>query len=186
MSEGIVDELFSDVSENPPVDNLEALSVLVKEFRSIERDIEAAEEILKLKRKALEEVSRVKIPTILNTTGLSEIRLSTGEKIKIQDKVQASITEGNSTLAYRNMVNAQGGGDDAEAVIDSLFKSQVIIGDASDKVLNVLLDNDIDYETKRSIHHATLSKYCKERLAMGLQIPEGISVFQYQETKISN
>ena len=179
------DAIFDDVQ--PEVgDKLEALSKLCGEYKSLEREIEDIEEKLKLRKKDLEEVSRVKIPAILNATGLSEVKLSTGEKLKVEDKIQASIADKNYTVAYRNMIQAEGGDSGAEVKIDSLFKSQVVLDEVSDAVLDLLLEHDIPYNTVRSIHWQTLRKYCKERLENGLTIPEGISVFQYQETKISN
>jgi hypothetical protein len=167
-------------------DKLDLLASLAKAYKKLEDEINFAEEELKLKKKDLESISREKIPSILNSTGMSEIRLSSGEKIKITDKVHASITDKNYTLAYRNMVNAEGGDEHAEGLIDSLFKAQLVIEDMSEKTRTILIDNDIAYEEKRSIHTQTLGKYCRERLESGKDIPEGISVFQYQETKITN
>lgn len=177
--------IFDDVEPTAEGTTLEKLSELVSVYKDLEAKIVETEETLSRHKKELEDVSRNRIPTILNSTGLSEIRLSTGEKLKVEDKVQASITNANYTLAYRNMINAEGGDDDAVNKVDSLFKSQVILEDVSDKVLDLLLENEIAYDTKRSIHPATLKKYCKGLLEEGKAIPEGISVFQYQETKIT-
>lgn len=164
---------------------LTELSRLADKHKILEKEIEIAEEKLAEKKKELENVSRNLIPSILNSTGLSEVRLATGEKIIIQDKLNASIANKNYTLAYRNMINEEGGDEHAQSVIDALFKSQIVIDGEDEEVLNLLLDNDIAYDSKKSIHHQTLTKYCRDRLANGKTIPEGISVFEYQETKIS-
>ena len=177
------ESLFGDVQ--PEIeDKLEALSKLVEEHKVLETIIESMEKELSNKKKELEHVSRELIPSILNSTGLSEIRLASGEKLEVEDKLQASISDKNYMPAYRNMIQAEGGNDEAQKRIDALFKSKVILEDASE-ILDVLLENDIPYEMKRSIHPQTLKKYCKSRLEEGKTIPEGISVFQYQETKIS-
>jgi len=182
MSEGtIFDELEQEVDESV----LSELSRLTKKQLKLEKDIEKIEEDLKARKKELEEVSRVLIPSILNTSGLSEVRLASGEKLQVQDKLNASIADKNYTLAYRNMVNAEGGDAHATELVDSLFKSQIVIDGNDERVLNLLLDNDVVYDSKYSIHPQTLKKYCRERLEQGKLIPEGISVFQYQETKIT-
>ena len=177
------ENLFDDVQ--PEEDKLVVLSKLVKDYKSIEADIADIEAKLKERMEALQKISREAIPSILNSTGLSEIKLATGEKLKVEDKIQASIADKNYTVAYRNMIQAEGGDDNAEVKVDSLFKAQVVLEDVSDEVLEMLLEKDIAYEVKRSIHWQTLRKYCQGKLEDGKQIPEGISVFQYQETKIT-
>lgn len=177
----IFDGLESGVEDSV----LTELATLCTKQQLLEQEVIMAEERLKEKKKELENVSRNLIPSILNSTGLSEVRLSTGEKLQVQDKVMSSIVDKNYTLAYRNMINAEGGDDRATELIDSLFKSQVVIDQISDEVLDILLDHNIPYDSKRSIHHQTLNKYCRDRLASGKAIPEGISVFQYQETRIT-
>lgn len=162
-------------------DSLGELAELCRSQQKIEEDISNLEEALKQKKRKLEYVSRELIPSLLNSKGLSEIKLWTGEKILVQDKIKASIANKNNLLAYRNMVSAEGGDSTS---IDELFKSETIIEDISDDFLDFLLEKEIPYTNKKTIHPQTLKKYCKEKLERGEVIPEGISVFQYQETKI--
>lgn len=182
MSEG---SIFDQVEQEVDVTVLSELSRLAEKQQTLEKEIEATEKYLSDRKKELENVSRNLIPSILNSSGLSELRLSSGEKIVVKDKLSASIPDKNYTLAYRNMITAEGGDDHAQQIVDSLFKSQVIIDGNNEDVLNLLLDNDIIYESKYSIHPQTLMKYCRDRLESGKTIPEGISVFQFQETKIT-
>lgn len=180
MPEESLFESTEEVSE----DILTRLSDLCKQFQDLEIEIDEKDTVLKEKKAELEDVSRNLIPTLLNEVGLSEIRLKTGEKVEIKDKLHASVSNKNYTLAYRNMFNIEGGDENAQKIVDDLFKSQVIVESITDDVLNILLDNDISYERKMSIHAQTLKKYCASRLDQGKRIPVGISVFQYQETKI--
>lgn len=182
MSEINVFEQFNETEIEE--DSLKSLENLCNQFRALESDISQREQELKNKKKELEEISRVKIPTVLNNNGLSEIRLSNGNKVIVKDKVKASVNKNNMMLAYRNMVNIEGGGEIGEKVADTFFKSSLVIEDYSEDVLELLLDKEIPYETKKTIHPATLSKYCREKLEKGEQAPEGVTVFQYQETTI--
>ena len=179
MSENLFQE-EQPVSE----DMLVKLSESCDRLRKLEKEVEEAEDVLKHKQRELENVSRDTIPSLLNSLGLSELRLSTGEKIEIKDKVKASIANKNYFEAYRNMVEAEGGDEEAEKKVNGLFKSTAVLEDPSDEVLDFLLDKEIAYESKKSIHAQTLAKYCRGKLERGEFIPEGISVFSYQETKI--
>lgn len=172
-------EIFED-QQQISEDKLLVLSGLCRKYKDLEAQIEAKEQELKSLNEMYTEVSRVSIPTLLNEAGLSEVRLSSGEKVEIKDQLKASVADKNYLQAYRNMVEAEG---DKEK-IDSLFKEEAIISQVNDEILDALIEKGIEYEVKRSIHPQTLKKYCQERLDNGLSIPEGISVFQYQETKI--
>ncbi|MEM4270978.1 MAG: hypothetical protein QXO70_02690 [Candidatus Pacearchaeota archaeon] len=164
-------------------DKLQKLQNLVTLYKNLEKEIENLEEAISQKKKAFEEVSRVKIPSLLNSAGLSEVRLSSGEKIIVEEKIKASIADKNYLVAYNNMIKSEGGDAYAKEVVDNLFKSKAII-EASDEILEKLIEQNVPYELKRDIHWQTLVKYCREKLENGKPIPEGISVFQYQETKI--
>lgn len=171
--------LFEERKEVPK-DKLDLLSELCLKYRNISKTIEDTEEYLKEKIKELEKISRELIPNLLNELHLSEIRLSTGEKIIVEEKLKASIPKKNLLVAYRNMVLEEGD----ENKISSLFTEKIIIDESKDEILDLLLDKEIPYTVDRNIHWQTLNKYCREKISSGGNIPEGISVFQYQETII--
>lgn len=179
-----LDYLFEDQEDNLNQDRLEKISTLCTVYKDLEKDILDLELKLKNKKEELEQVSRISIPSILNEVGLKELRLSTGEKVIIEDKLKASIAEKNFITAFHNMITLEGGDEIAEEKIESLFKTKATITDVKEEILDKLLDLDISYELKKEIHWRTLQKYCSEKLEQGKEIPEGISVFQYQETKI--
>jgi hypothetical protein len=178
-----MDHLF-DEQQTVSQDSLKTLSKFCMDYKNLEQDIERLEENLKAKKQTLEDISRVQIPSILNQVGLSELRLSSGEKLIVKDKLKASIPDKNYIMAYRSMIKEEGGDEQAEQKVDSLFKSKVILENPSDDVLSLLIEKEIAYEMKREIHYQTLNKYCREKLEQGKTIPEGISAFQYQETEI--
>jgi hypothetical protein len=165
-------------------DKLDELTDLCLLHKSLEKEISEIEEKLKGKQKELLEVSRNSIPSILNELMVSEIKLVSGEKVEVEEKLQASISNKNYLDAYKNMIDAEGGDELAKDKIDSLFKTQAILNESDDDTLNILIEEGISYDLKRSIHPQTLKKYCRGLLEEGKPIPNGISVFQYQETKI--
>jgi hypothetical protein len=178
-----LDHLSNEVN---PVkeDKLVLLTDLCLLYKSLEKEISEIEEKLKSKKDQLLRVSRENIPSILNELLVSEIKLSTGEKIEVEDKLQASISNKNYFEAYQNMILNEGGDESAKEKINTLFKTQAVLNDSDEETLSILIEEGIGYDLKRTIHPQTLKKYCKELLESGKAIPQGISVFQYQETKI--
>lgn len=149
--------------------------------------IATLEQVVKVYKEKERDISQVQIPTLLNENGLSKIALKEGKEIVVQDKVKGSITQGNKETAYKNMIQSEIDKglpvEEAKENIDSLFKSKIEI-ELDNEIIQYLIDNDVLYETKRDIHYATLNKYCKEKLEKGETIPEGISHYEYQETKL--
>lgn len=178
------DHLFDEEQRALTEDKLTQLSNLCFLYEELEKSIENLELQVKNKKAELEQVSRTHIPNILNAVGLSEVKLANGKKVIIEDKIHANIADKNYLLAYKSMIQAEGGDENAERMIDELFKSQAIIENAEDELLEYFIENEIPYNMKRTIHWQTLNKYCKGKLEQGKEIPEGISAFQYQETKI--
>lgn len=181
-----MEDLFNG-GEAVPSDKLSLLTDLCSKYRSVATEIEELAARMKELQETHESISRTQIPSIFNELGLSEIRLASGEKVSVEDKLKASIADKNYLFAFKSMVEAEGGDENAEAQVRSLFKSKIIVDsdDTNEELLDVLLSLDIPYDVKHDIHHLTLAKYCKGRLGAGKPIPEGISVFQYQETKIT-
>ena len=175
---------FSEISETVPNDKLEQLQVFVNNYKERQKAVETLEEALKTAKENFERVSRVHIPELLNSVGLSEVKLSTGEKIQVKDKLKASVADKNYLVAFNNMVKAEGGDKQAQEKVESLFKTRVVVEEVSDEVLELLIEQNIPYEVKRDIPWQTLNKYCQGKLDQGQLIPDGVSVFQYQETTI--
>lgn len=174
---------FDEHKEEITKDSLEELYGLLKEFDRVQHVLRELEDKLKLEKVYLDNLSRLGIPGILNKYGLSELKLSDGRKVIIEEKLKSSISEKNKPLAYKQMLDTESDPGSKSRIAD-LFKHKVIIYEESEEVLNILIDEGIEYEVKKDIHHSTLNKYCREKLASGEKIPEAIGVFQYQETKL--
>lgn len=180
MSEENIFEEIEPINE----DSLKIITENCRKMVFLEGEVERLEESLKTKKKLLEVISRQVIPAIFNESGISELKLSSGAVVSVKDKLKSSITATNNFVAYENMIEAEGGGEDAVNKISSLFKQKLVIEDYPEDLLQDLLDRGVPYEDKKEIHWQTLNKYCRERLESGKHIPEGISCFQYQETSI--
>ena len=107
------------------------------------------------------------------------------------DKIHSSKllhpTEKNIEIAYNNMIAAETSftnGITAEDKINSLFTIKLEFDKLPPHVENYLIDMNVDYEAKKTIPKGTASKYCRDLLAQGKNIPDGISLYTYQNTKL--
>lgn len=137
-------------------------------------------------KKRYDKIAKEDLPSILGEAGLKELVLWTDEKIVIKDELSASITDKNYALVRKNMIaeyrrENKTTEEAAKAVIDEYFKSSIIIKEPSKELKDMLVDKEIEYDSKFSIHPATLKKYCKEQLEKGQNIPDGISHFEWEE-----
>lgn len=161
--------------------------------------IKVLEEMLNLQKKKLQKIKQESIPTLMNELGISELTLSTGQKVSIKDVIKPSITKANIHKVYKAMVkieynktikeNENEPLDElyarklSEQKIKDLFKNNLVM-EYTDEWVTFFLKEEVSFEQNLSIHPSTLKKYCKDKLEAGEALPEGISVFQYQETKI--
>lgn len=173
-------------------DKLDKLSSLAQKQRNLEERKSILAEELKELEKNIEQVSRFEIPEILNEVGLSEIKLKTGEKIIVKDELKANINKDNKNQAFLDMiqseVNENMSEDLAKAIVSDMFKTTLFIKvnteSEKENVANQLIGLGIPFTFDRDIHWQTLRKWCKGRRDAGEKIPESITVFEYQETKI--
>ena len=161
---------------------LEQLSRLVDEFRQLELEEFRLKNELEDVKKKLERVSRESIPTILNDSGLSELKLSDGRKVVVKDQLKANIKKADLESAKQAMADLEDT-EEGKRYIEGLFAQKLFV-DSSEEVQQQLIEVGLPYTMDISIHHQTLAKYCRTLLESGRAIPEIISVFQYQETKI--
>jgi hypothetical protein len=177
--------------ENGTVDEslLSEILTALEKFDKI-MSVLIAEGILKHYYEKLRKISQEYIPAIMNETGMKELTLKSGYKVIVENKLKASIADKNYKKAFEEMVKEKVKEGfkkkEAETLIRDLFKEQLIISNESitPEVKTTLFKNGIDFDEKMDIHYQTLTKYCREQLANGRTIPEGISHFEYQETKI--
>jgi hypothetical protein len=177
--------------------SVEAKDEILLELHKLEKiyltkiSVATIEEVLKTYKAEEQLISQVLIPSILNECNLSEIKLTSGERIIIKDKVKSSIADKRIETAFAEMVNYECEKYDYKTAyenINGLFKEKIILEKLTDEekeiALEILVNNEIPYENKKEIHWQTLNSYVREKLDRGEVIPESINVFRYQETEI--
>jgi len=187
MSEKLED-LLTEGSEVKD-EQLTKIGEVVADLQNKEQLVKDAEAALKAAKEELRVISQETIPTMLDETGFSEIRLKTKQHVVVTDKIKAAIPKSNIEVVYQNMIKNQiekeGSSEQlAKAMVDSLFKSQIVIDKPTPEVEDLLIGAGFVFDKAKSIHWKTLESYCVGLKERGIEIPEGINHYEYRETKI--
>lgn len=141
--------------------------ILTNELLSCQRRADEIRKSLDSCEKMIRYLSEIGIPEAMDDAGVSEIRLTTGDRVIVRDVVRASISSAKMLEAVR-WLEAHDGGDLVRTVI-----STSIPRDDRESVANVeraLSEIGASVDRKDSVHWATLTAWVKERLAAGESI----------------
>lgn len=173
-----------DVVEVP----LDKLAYLVKQFKLYESHIKSLEDELKEAKARFNQVAQVELPELLLQNGLSEIKLATGEKIKVSQEIAATIKDAESFGEFL----AARGDDDIMRTMLSLGKVPAPL--LKKIVFTLMSEYNISPDAQQTVHPQTLKKYIKELCGIGKEdaddclslqdLPESISVYTYYKTTI--
>ena len=138
---------------------LEKLATLTKKYLSYQEDIKENEEAGKKLKKVFNKLGQEEIPNLLAEYGLSEIKLSTGEKVIVKQGISATVPEDKEQEFYEFLKKRK------EDDIIKLFLAFDRMEPFKLKMLfNFLNACEYDYGAQRKVHPQTLNKYFKELL----------------------
>lgn len=177
---------FEQFCDEPSESDLKKLTELANLLDQRNQLIESAEEQLKEMKKARNVLAQETIPSLLDELGISEIRLSDGRRVQVEDKMSCS-TAGK----WREVINewlTQTGHDD-------IIKNEVVFkfpGDAHDQARDFIdehADRDSDQvvvEHKRMVNAQTFGALVRELMRNGEDVPiDKLGIFIYKSTKIT-
>lgn len=142
--------------------------ILPQQSETFETLIKQAQVLTKAKTRALElfdeagilakrikELEERQIPDLLLAIGLTEIKLTSGETIKLKTEYFGSVSQERmpQAMAWLESRNMQG-----------IAKKQIIIEDFDEAIEKFLEEEGIKHIVKTSIHAATLKAFVRERL----------------------
>lgn len=168
MSE-LIEEFLKDAEEMPNNDELSSISELAERQLHLELTVKGVETRLAELKEELREVQEVLLPEAMATVGMSEFKLSNGNKITIKDDVYASIRADYISDAVQ-WLDAMGLGDIVKDDVTVKFGR----GDATKAaaVVEFCQQNGYNVNEKLSVHPQTLKAVVKEQLARGIQFPD--------------
>lgn len=163
------------------------LGNLITRYKETQKKIAYLEDELKAAKESFNQVSQREIPELLIQNGLSQIQLSTGEKVTVKQEVSVSIKDMEEFAAFL----AKTGNED-------ILKTSIQVGKLPQEILEKLralmydafaLEPQISY----TCHPQTLKKFVKELCGIGSDAPGSIplqdmppcaSVYTYFNTVI--
>jgi len=157
-------ETFNDLNDG----ELSLVSTLANKQLQLAQELSELEEAVKAKKEEFRLTSEQELPEAMQTAGLTEIVLSTGEKISVTEFYNAHISKANQELAYQWLV---------ENGHEGLIKNEVSLkfgreeGQVVDETVMALKSRGLSPEVKQSVHPSTLKAFVKEQLTSGKDIP---------------
>ena len=147
---------------------LSLVSSLANKQVKLAQELASLEEAVKAKKEEFRATSEQELPEAMQAAGLTELVLSTGEKITITEFYNAHISKVNQETAYNWLVSNGHAG---------LIKNEVSLKFARDQeriaeeTVLALKARGLSPEIRQSVHPSTLKTLVKEKLTSGKDIP---------------
>jgi len=147
---------------------LSIVSTLANKQLKLATDVAELEASLKAKKEELRLTSEQELPDAMQAAGLTQITLSTGEKISINEFYNAHISKANQEKAYEWLVSNGHEG---------LIKNEVLMkfgrdeSEVVEQTVSALQSRGLSPEVRQSVHPSTLKAFVKEQFTSGNDIP---------------
>jgi len=147
---------------------LSIVSTLANKQLKLATDVAELEADLKAKKEELRLTSEQELPDAMQAAGLTQITLSTGEKISINEFYNAHISKANQEKAYEWLVSNGHEG---------LIKNEVLMkfgrdeSEVVEQTVSALQSRGLSPEVRQSVHPSTLKAFVKEQFTSGNDIP---------------
>ncbi|MAK50646.1 hypothetical protein [Marinobacter sp.] len=158
------DSWDSEVTDN----ELATVSSLAQKQLDLANEVSGLEDMLKAKKEELRLTQEQELPDAMSAAGLTQITLSTGEKISINEFYSAHISKANQQQAYQWLLD-----NGHEGIIKNEVSLKFGRGESAivDETVLALKSRGLSPEVKQSIHPSTLKAFVKEQLTTGNDIP---------------
>ena len=159
-----VQEWTNDVTDG----ELSIVSTLANKQLKLATEVAELEANLKAKKEELRLTSEQELPDAMQAAGLTQITLSSGEKISINEFYNAHISKANQEKAYEWLVTNGHEG---------LIKNEVLLKfgreetGVVDETVSALQARGLSPEVRQSVHPSTLKAFVKEQFTTGNDIP---------------
>lgn len=167
-------------TEQSPAD-LATVSRLANRQLVLQQEIESLEKRLKDKKEEFRHVSQVDLPAALDSVGLASVELADGQKVTIEEGVDARLPKDRKGEALRWL---------EEHGFEHMIKREVkaTLGrdpEAAKQAAEALRQLGIEPEDAETVHPQTLKAWARERLREGDEVPEDLfGLYEYRVAKI--
>lgn len=166
-------DLFNDAAPVEASDtDLASVGALAEKAERMADEVAAMEDVLKERKRELRELLERDLPDAMDAVGLSELKTKAGRKLTVKDEVRASIPKAAEAEAFSWL---------RDTGHEDLIKHEVKVAldrgkDNLAKEITTMLARDYGVEPsdKETVHPQTLSAWCREQLAQGVELPADI------------
>jgi hypothetical protein len=159
-----IQEWNNEVSDG----ELSIVSTLANKQLKLATEVKQLEVDLKAKKEELRLTSEQELPDAMQAAGLTQIVLSTGEKISINEFYNAHISKANQEVAYQWLIKNGHAG---------LIKNEVLLkfdrgeDEKVEQTVSALQARGLSPNVRQSVHHSSLKAFVKEQFTAGNDIP---------------
>ena len=149
-------------------DQISGISALARRAKSLEKEINDAEDILKGHKEQYRKLTEETIPEALAELGMTSFRMEDGSSIEVKPFYSASITEARRAEAFQWL---------RDNGFDDIIKNTVSVrfGRGEDELCNRLLgmlgQQGFPVDQSEKVEPSTLKAWVKERVTRGEQFP---------------
>ena len=164
VGSGDVQEWTNEVSDG----ELSIVAALANKQLQLATEVANLEAELKAKKEEFRTTSEQELPDAMQAAGLTQIKLSTGENITINEFYNAHISKANQEIAY-NWLMKNGH--------EGLIKNEVSLkfgreeSEVVEQTVSALQSRGLSPEVRQSVHPSTLKAFVKEQFTSGNDIP---------------
>lgn len=153
------------------MDNLERLVQMGEAQERLERLLVVAVLRVTEIKEQLDRIQRDDMPMLMKEVGVTSVTLTSGAVIKVEDKVEASITEENRPAAHQWLIDSGNG-----ALIKSVVAIEFERGDiaAARELAEMMQAQHAGVSLKEAVHASTLKSFVKDELTSGRAIPRDL------------
>lgn len=163
---------------------LKELTELAEKQLEVEKELDDLQDLVLLKEEELVTINQNLLPDMMKEVGMNNFELLDGSKVELVDNLHTSILKDKKLETFKWFRSEEVGGAD-------LLKNKinVVLGmeedDKVDGIVEYFEGIGVGCDIKVDIAPGTLKKFIKDRLEKGEPIPDSISVFEFQKTKIT-
>ena len=179
----ILDKMEEESQSDIKVDDLTNISQLSRKLTQMEDQIEHLESELKIRKDELRKLSEDTLPNALLEQGLSEIKLTDGTTLSVENYYSARITDETRDAAFKWLQENELGDIIKNTVSASFGREE---NDAAQELMAKLEEEGHDLVQKKWVEPMTLKATVKEQVEKGVALPlETFNVYIVQKIKVT-
>ena len=179
----ILDKMEEESQLDIKVDDLTNISQLSRKLTQMNEEIERLEAELKLWKDNRRKLSEDTLPNALLEQGLSEIKLTDGTTLSVENYYSARITDETRDAAFKWLQENELGDIIKNTVSASFGREE---NDAAQELMAKLEEEGHDLVQKKWVEPMTLKATVKEQVEKGVALPlETFNVYIGQKIKVT-